>query len=550
MSMAIGTIKPEVIALSEFFNVEAPSLRIPTIQRQFVWDSDDIKDLVDSIISGYPIGAIIIWEPAADFPSVPLVGDAGGAERRRYVLDGQQRLTALMLVKDGWKIQRGQKQIQTTAISFVPESEKLFRSSKKGIDISLIVNATLGDADSLTSLHKEYPGTYKKAMEIIGQRIVNYKLPFYVLKTDAPVGDNVYERIADIFTRVNSAGVKIGNLEMFLSFFAAAFPRKEKDRIIEMHEKLSERFELDLEPLVRFVFSRMGLSQNQITKVTSFQKAIKTLKERYSKGKNEVPNILARCESAVNTVLDLLDKNLGQSTTQYMPSQNALLPLFDAAYENEYDKPSSVPGREADRMLYWFIVASFNGFYSSSPNYKIDEDLEVIRANRKKFPVDELLECAKKRPPHLSRVRKEDIVENSYTNVLRGRVGKEYLMLLDILLYRNQATNWAGKPIVSEREQVHHIFPREFLKQAGELRDDMINCIGNLTLIDPDTNKEIGDDPPAEYLPERTDETTRLHHFIPEDKKLWNIENYEKSLDARVKMIWKETSNLLDKLSS
>jgi hypothetical protein len=104
-----------------------------------------------------------------------------------------------------------------------------------------------------------------------------------VLKSGSETGEEIYERIADIFTRVNSAGVKIGNLEMFLSFFAAVFPKEHKDKIIEMHERFSESVELDLEPVIRFVFSRMEMTQNQITKVASFKKSIRRLRERYLK---------------------------------------------------------------------------------------------------------------------------------------------------------------------------------------------------------------------------------------------------------------------------
>ena len=69
--MTVGSIRPEVLALRDFFKEEATSLRIPSIQRQFVWDAEDIKELVDSIINGYPIGAVIIWEPRSRFPSAP-----------------------------------------------------------------------------------------------------------------------------------------------------------------------------------------------------------------------------------------------------------------------------------------------------------------------------------------------------------------------------------------------------------------------------------------------------------------------------------------------
>jgi hypothetical protein len=544
--MKIGSIKPEVIALREFFREESPLLRIPSIQRQFVWDAEDVKELIDSIINDYPIGAVIIWEPASKFPSAPLVGTGGKFSTARYVLDGQQRLTALMLIQNGWELVRGSKTITTTPISFVPENGRLYLSAKKGIDVSLIVNATMGDADCLTKLQKEYPASYRKAMGAVGEKIVNYKLPFYVLKS-ASSSEDEYEKIAEIFTRVNSAGVKIGNLEMFLSFFAAAFPKREKDRIISIHEELSEDVALDLEPLVRFVFSRMGMTQNQVTKVTSFKKSIQELKDRYSKDRQAIGKTLDCSYRAIKVIIALLDADLGLSTTQNIPSQNVLLPLFDAAYEKGYERADDIPLKERHRLLKWFIIASFNGIYSSSPNYKIEEDLKIVRANPKGFPLDELLSAMQNRAPHRNRVEKSDILD-TYANVLRGRTGKEYLMLLDILLYRDRATDWAGKMVESESAAIHHIFPREFLKENSDARDDTINCLANLTFISPSVNSEIGDTSPEDYLPQYTEEILR-QHYIPPDRRLWKIENFQQFLEARLKLIWKETSALIESLS-
>lgn len=546
--MQIGSIKPEVTALRQFFKNEAASLRIPSIQRQFVWDAEDIKELVDSIVNGYPIGAVIIWEPKGHFPSAPLIGKNKTPGQHRYVLDGQQRLTALMLVQTGWKLSRGSKEITTTPISYVPDNQKLYLSSKKGIDLALIVNASLGDAESILKLQREFPKSYKKAMDGVGEKIVNYQLPFYVLKSSASEGDEVYEKIAEIFTRVNSAGVKIGNLEMFLSFFATAFPKEYKDTIIQMHDEFSEKYELDLEPLVRFVFSRMNLTQNQITKVDSFKRSVHVLRENFSKQKKEIGHILSRARSSVETVMALLAHDYGAATTQYIPSQNALLPLFDAVFQHGYEGLADVPPAEKRKMLRWFILASFNGIYSTSTNHKLETDLEILRGASSKFPLDELLSAMKSRSPHRNTLEKDDIVD-AYTNVLRGRSGKEYLMLLDVLLHRGGATDWAGAPVVSEQSAAHHIFPREFLKEHGENRDEYINCLGNLTLISPSINSEIGDASPSDYLT-RFDEDVLRRHFIPHSRKLWKFDRFEDFLEERLRLIWKESASLIEELSA
>jgi len=123
-----------------------------------------------------------------------------------------------------------------------------------------------------------------------------------------------------------------------------------------------------------------------------------------------------------------------------------------------------------------------------------------------------------------------------------------YLMLLDALLHRNGATNWAGKNVVSEECAVHHIFPREYLKDHEETRAECINCIGNLTLIDPGINSEIGDRPPEDYFQEYKDPEIFERHMIPSDPKLWKFENYERFLDARLKLMWTKAAEMLNEL--
>lgn len=200
-------------------------------------------------------------------------------------------------------------------------------------------------------------------------------------------------------------------------------------------------------------------------------------------------------------------------------------------------------------MLYWFLVGSFNGIYSSSANWKIEQDLALIREGKGSFPLDDLLKAMKDRPPRANAVNKADLTDERF-NVLRGRTGKEYLMILDVLLHRNEATDWAGKNVVSEDSAVHHIFPREFLKANGETRDEYINCIGNLTLIDPSVNSEIGDTPPDEYFKDFKEPDLLDRHMIPDDPKLLKVENYEKFLDARLKLMWKQASAMLDELKA
>jgi len=89
--------------------------------REFVWNYDDIKMFFESILNGYPTGTIILWEvpkPEVDIFSLPLIDykNVSEGEEFYYVIDGQQRLTSLMLLACGWKIKRENKPYEIKSI--------------------------------------------------------------------------------------------------------------------------------------------------------------------------------------------------------------------------------------------------------------------------------------------------------------------------------------------------------------------------------------------------------------------------------------------------
>src|SRR5713101_2238652 len=83
--------------------IERGELRLPEMQRRFVWRSPRVRDLLDSLYRGYPSGAILLWETAEDVPlqSFGVVQQANPYKSTRLLLDGQQRLTSMSAVIRG-----------------------------------------------------------------------------------------------------------------------------------------------------------------------------------------------------------------------------------------------------------------------------------------------------------------------------------------------------------------------------------------------------------------------------------------------------------------
>lgn len=139
-------IEPNKKTLDEFLREFGTNLVLPSIQRQFVWDEENVKNLIDSIVSGYPIGSIILWKTSHSYPCVPLAGKDLPKGDRLYVLDGQQRLTALLLIKHGWKFVRGDKVIECPSISYNQDDQKLYISANRGINVTSLFEAASGGA--------------------------------------------------------------------------------------------------------------------------------------------------------------------------------------------------------------------------------------------------------------------------------------------------------------------------------------------------------------------------------------------------------------------
>ena len=153
---------------------------LPSFQRQYVWDEDDIKDLVDSIIKNYPIGTVILWKPSKastseiDPFSKPLVDiGEGNPKEVIYVIDGQQRLTSLLLLLNNWEIERSGERISTNPISYNPANNKFYKSTKRGIDLSKLIKAFYHyDAAAMSELQQATPTeSYEEMKNLIKEML-------------------------------------------------------------------------------------------------------------------------------------------------------------------------------------------------------------------------------------------------------------------------------------------------------------------------------------------------------------------------------------------
>ena len=83
--------------------VKAGRLRVPQFQRSFRWEKQDVLNLIDSVLRGYPIGSLLLWKREAGAEHLRIGAldvDAGSLPEALWVVDGQQRITSLVNVVD------------------------------------------------------------------------------------------------------------------------------------------------------------------------------------------------------------------------------------------------------------------------------------------------------------------------------------------------------------------------------------------------------------------------------------------------------------------
>ncbi len=199
-------------------------------------------------------------------------------------------------------------------------------------------------------------------------------------------------------------------------------------------------------------------------------------------------------------------------------------------------------GHKDDFWIAWSILSCLWGQYSGSAETQVQADAVQAREGSIKGLLDNVKNRAK---------RTESLIPDF--DDLRQQIVQERGVTLGLLLHLVRADAASlpnGKRInsMSEPLEVHHIFPRAYLNQnSSQDRSFQTERLGNLTVVYRGDNEFMSDDPPEKSLAESPEENLR-HHFIPQDRTLWCLDNYEKFCEEREKLLADGIGNLLRSL--
>ncbi|WP_200895275.1 MULTISPECIES: DUF262 domain-containing protein [unclassified Methanosarcina] len=201
--------------------VKSGEVAIPEIQRPFVWDSTKVRDLMDSLYQGYPIGYLIAWRN----PNVKLK-DGSFSEGKKILIDGQQRVTALRAAILGEYVINKDYRRDKIKIAFQPKEEK-FEVLNSAIqkdnawipDISPIISGEESIFKTVKNFCENNPETeedhvYEKIENL--KKITQKQLGLIELDSDLDI-----ETVTEIFVRINSKGVVLSQADFAMSKIAA-----------------------------------------------------------------------------------------------------------------------------------------------------------------------------------------------------------------------------------------------------------------------------------------------------------------------------------------
>jgi len=407
------TDKPVSVLLEELARGE---LGLPEIQRGYVWNRPQARDLIDSLYREYPSGLILLWKPN-NLPELRegAYEQTGERNLNYLVLDGQQRLTSLSHVFNG-KID--------VYFNVEEESFQIYSAKLKANPLWVSVNdviskgaiEVLDELEDALDLERDVRKIYGQRLTRL-ERIKEYRYPVMVIHTDD------YEEVTESFIRINSRGTRLREAELAMAQLAFRWPGaivNEFEKALEDYEQAN--FDFEARFLMR-CFVSVGTNQSRF----------RYLGTLWKKNQVELEAIWNKTRKAVDHTINFLRNNAGIEASKWIPSANALVPLV--VYLSKRDGHLSEV--EAKSLLFWFLEATIHGRFTGSPETKIDQDLRAIASDA---PLENLM----------SNLKREIASFDITPEMMEGKYQRHPFVPLVFIVFRNnQARDWFTGTILS-----------------------------------------------------------------------------------------------------
>lgn len=504
---------------------------LPEFQRGYVWNREQVKNLIRSLYLGYPIGGLLVWVTKSNSDITRGEGQLSPGVVN-LILDGQQRITSLYGVFRGYapKFFDGNSNAFTGLYFNIKEEIFEFYAPLKMQDnpewISVTKLLQLG-AGNFIETHQERNPLLIKHYSAINKlnNIRDTELHIQTVTGE----DKTIDVVVEIFNNVNSGGTKLSKGDLALAKICSQWAEG-RNKMKQILQKLSNAgYFFSLDWLLRCVTVHM-------TGRPYFSELEKVNIEDFKKALEKTSNLISLC-------LDHIGSRLGLDHDRVLPSKHAIVTMIGYLSRQPSIKLSN---QEWNKMMYWYVHAFLWGRYAGSTESVLAQDLNIL-AKGEGF--DGLIKHLRQQRGDLE-VKPEDFMGWS--------TGARFYPLLYLLTRVNHARDFGtgielthsllGKNSMLE---VHHIFPKHRLYDIG-MNKSQVNSLANYAFLTKETNLEISDRFPSEYLAEYYVKQPGAieSNWIPVDHTLWEIDKYEEFLAKRRELLAQGTNEFLASLYS
>ena len=550
--------------------IERGEIRLPEMQRQYVWRQTRVRDLLDSLYRGYPSGTILTWDTDETVATREFAVDQeADGNRFQLLLDGQQRLTSLSAILRGEPVRvygrvrpidilfnlehpdalevvtevnendgADEEETPDEEVADASEDELLKRFDRMAFVVSSKKLPAIPRWVSVTEVFREGSNApFLKSAGVTSMDDPRYDKYDSRLKRLRSIGEysyrvNIldhaksYEEVTEIFVRVNSLGAKLRSSDLALAQITATW--RDSLRVFQEFEESckGQGFDLGLgihlRNLVAFV-----TGQSRFRAVTGLSK------DSIQRGWKDA-------KKGMDFALNFLRSNAGIDSPALLSSPFIIISIGSFGHTKDYD----LTPNEASLLRYWVLVANAKARYSrGSSETFLDQDLAAIRRGGGVLGLLQLLR---------TQVGRLEVLPGD----LENRSSRSaYFKTMFLAFRESEATDWRDNLTISLKHsgaqhslQFHHIFPQGLLKEKN-LPTARINDICNLSFVSGRTNRKISDKEPSLYLPDivnKQGEDALSRQSIPIDSSLWCVAAYDTFLSRRRQLVTDRLNVFLD----
>lgn len=523
-------------------------IELPLMQRDYVWPSAKVVNLLDSLYRGWPIGVFYIWKtPNVQEKRKAAISQKVGAKISEpfwgYLLDGQQRLTSLSRALDD---KFGDN---LAARAFFDVRKGVFVMGKNTRTIEKRIGKDDPTLIELSRLIPKAPTTGREREEVF-QGIIDKLVDHGVMMRNTHDLAEYRERLTRVADMLEATppceefqtdGTEEGlddAIELFKRLNKGGKPLSRGDAEAAT---LTHRATANIVPKMRhFVQSddqrKLGLNFVFATRalITAHRdsSSFSDLPRSWATGDKDINESWKGAEHGLSEAVNFVRDELGWNTRRWLPSANGLIPL---AYLLR-DRDGGFTAKEREDVRRYLCITAIRGLFRGSVESTINKYISPVRrapskSHRKASLIFRTIPKNELRP-----IKPEDIQKE------RGMFSPLMQVYLAYLVSKGARTWYEEAPLldVAKREindpiAVHHIFPKELLR-AHSVEPDRINCMANYAILSQADNAEIGDkDPKSVYdalKGKAKDYADEQLFFILSERRDW-VDAYEAFLTAR-----------------